>query len=103
MNGEDITKEFDWLPTEEPTYCGQKCDPRNCSPLMLMLEILHEYFITCNGQKERLVGAKLWSIISAYVIRPEITEEDKAWANRALEDVASRHNYGPDPDAEKKW
>jgi hypothetical protein len=76
-----------------------------------MLEVLHEYFVTCDGQKERLVGAKLWSIISVYVIRPEITEEQKAWAtkafrelaNKTFDDVADRHNYGPDPNSEKKW
>lgn len=70
-----------------------ECDPKHCTAIKLLFEVLHEYFIMSNGQKERDIGHKLWAIISSEFIRPEPTEEEIAWAE---EELAKRYKRGED-------
>jgi hypothetical protein len=80
------------------------CDFEHCVALKLLFEILHEYFVTSNGQKERDVGHKLWAIISSEFIRPEPTAEDLAWADEVIQKLTVAHlssGIGPDPELGK--
>ena len=57
---------------------------KHCEALKCLLTVLHDYFVGCNGQREREVGHKLWAIINAEFIRPQPTEEDMKWAEEEL-------------------
>lgn len=73
-----------------------KCNPEHCNAVKILFEILHEYFVTSNGQKERDVGHKLWAIISSEFIRPEPTAENMAWAEKIIRE---RYEVGADVNA----